>query len=185
MHGLGPGADEGGCGSKPDESALQDRAEADLHRPLRSRRRRWPQLPPSGVRHRQQAGCAKARAEQGSSDKACSGSQDGEGLLSMGVRYAQAGTQGAGEIYSGSGGCVKCPVCRAAAFVVDTRLRSDDTTVRRRYECFNTHRFSTVEAPQAVQRGKTPKPENKLSNEKERLRRQRRRQRLLLCSDPV
>jgi transcriptional regulator NrdR family protein len=40
---------------------------------------------------------------------------------------------------------MKCPLCGAWATKLETRSRATDNTVRRRYECGNLHRFSTVE----------------------------------------
>lgn len=39
---------------------------------------------------------------------------------------------------------MKCYQCKAWAEVLETRTRSDGVT-RRRYECANTHRFTTLE----------------------------------------
>ena len=39
---------------------------------------------------------------------------------------------------------MKCPQCNAPAIVKATRAQPDNT-VRRRYECFNLHRFNTME----------------------------------------
>lgn len=39
---------------------------------------------------------------------------------------------------------MKCPVCNAWTYNLETRTNQDGT-VRRRYECANTHRFSTIE----------------------------------------
>jgi transcriptional regulator NrdR family protein len=39
---------------------------------------------------------------------------------------------------------MKCPRCGAWAEVLETRTRPDDTK-RRRYECANLHRFTTLE----------------------------------------
>ena len=40
---------------------------------------------------------------------------------------------------------MKCPLCGAWATKLETRSRATDNTVRRRYECGNLHRFSSVE----------------------------------------
>lgn len=48
---------------------------------------------------------------------------------------------------------MKCPECKAWATVKEARPRSDGTT-RRRYECANLHKFSTLEKPQVLVRGK-------------------------------
>ena len=39
---------------------------------------------------------------------------------------------------------MRCPLCNAPAAVKATRAQPDNT-VRRRYECFNLHRFNTME----------------------------------------
>jgi transcriptional regulator NrdR family protein len=39
---------------------------------------------------------------------------------------------------------MKCPVCHAWTYNLETRTNQDGT-VRRRYECGNLHRFSTLE----------------------------------------
>lgn len=39
---------------------------------------------------------------------------------------------------------MKCPRCTAWANVIETRPRQDNV-IRRRYECANLHRFTTVE----------------------------------------
>lgn len=39
---------------------------------------------------------------------------------------------------------MKCPVCEAWAYVKETR-KSENDSVRRRYECGNLHRFTTKE----------------------------------------
>lgn len=39
---------------------------------------------------------------------------------------------------------MKCPVCGAWVMVKETRTAKDNTR-RRRYECANLHRFTTVE----------------------------------------
>ena len=41
---------------------------------------------------------------------------------------------------------MKCPACGSAASVLATRHRGDFVTYRR-YECFDQHRFSTLEQP--------------------------------------
>jgi transcriptional regulator NrdR family protein len=38
-----------------------------------------------------------------------------------------------------------CPDCQAWTRTLETRERKLDNTVRRRYECANGHRFSTLE----------------------------------------
>jgi transcriptional regulator NrdR family protein len=40
---------------------------------------------------------------------------------------------------------MKCPICAKWTSVIDTRTRKTDGVVVRRYECANTHRFSTEE----------------------------------------
>lgn len=40
---------------------------------------------------------------------------------------------------------MKCLICKKWSFCLETRTRQDGTR-RRRYECANGHRFSTVEA---------------------------------------
>lgn len=40
---------------------------------------------------------------------------------------------------------IKCPACGAWANVLQTRDNKDKTQTRRRYECANLHRFSTIE----------------------------------------
>lgn len=39
---------------------------------------------------------------------------------------------------------MKCPVCNAWTFRLETRLTKDNT-IRRRNECANGHRFTTME----------------------------------------
>lgn len=39
---------------------------------------------------------------------------------------------------------MKCPRCNSLARLLETRAK-DDNTVRRRYECANFHRFTTIE----------------------------------------
>lgn len=39
---------------------------------------------------------------------------------------------------------MKCPRCNAWAEVLETRTK-EDNTVRRRYQCANLHRFTTIE----------------------------------------
>ena len=39
---------------------------------------------------------------------------------------------------------MKCPRCNSWAQVLETRTK-EDATVRRRYECGNLHRFTTIE----------------------------------------
>lgn len=39
---------------------------------------------------------------------------------------------------------MKCPRCGAWALIKETRAR-EDNTMRRRYECANLHRFTTIE----------------------------------------
>lgn len=50
---------------------------------------------------------------------------------------------------------MRCPHCNAPADVLETRRRADGVT-RRRYVCFNAHRFTTLEVAVV----------NKLENEK-------------------
>ena len=40
---------------------------------------------------------------------------------------------------------MKCPICSTWAIRLETRSNATHNTVRRRYECGYTHRFSTVE----------------------------------------
>jgi transcriptional regulator NrdR family protein len=40
---------------------------------------------------------------------------------------------------------MKCPLCGAWAIKKETRPNQTENTMRRRYECGNLHRFSTVE----------------------------------------
>lgn len=47
---------------------------------------------------------------------------------------------------------MKCPVCKKPADVLETRTHPE--YVRRRYECFNSHRFSTQERVHIFQKGK-------------------------------
>lgn len=47
---------------------------------------------------------------------------------------------------------MKCPICNAWAEVKETRKR-DDNSKRRRYECGNEHRFTTVERVEEVKPG--------------------------------
>jgi transcriptional regulator NrdR family protein len=46
---------------------------------------------------------------------------------------------------------VKCPVCNKPADVLETRRTT--AGVRRRYECFNHHRFSTLERIHEFKKG--------------------------------
>ena len=48
---------------------------------------------------------------------------------------------------------MKCPRCDAWAEVLETRTK-EDNTVRRRYECANLHRFTTIEfvRPESITR---------------------------------
>jgi transcriptional regulator NrdR family protein len=39
---------------------------------------------------------------------------------------------------------MKCPRCGAWALIKETRAK-EDNTMRRRYECGNLHRFTTIE----------------------------------------
>lgn len=57
---------------------------------------------------------------------------------------------------------MKCPRCSAWSDVLETRTRQDNTK-RRRYECANGHRFSTVELiseelPSEQKRSKPDRP---------------------------
>ncbi len=47
---------------------------------------------------------------------------------------------------------MKCPDCGAWVRVLETYRRVDNAT-RRRYECANLHRFTTVERVEVVQLG--------------------------------
>ena len=40
---------------------------------------------------------------------------------------------------------MKCPACGAWAVVKETRPNKESNTRRRRYECANEHRFTTIE----------------------------------------
>ncbi len=46
---------------------------------------------------------------------------------------------------------MKCPVCKKPADVLETRHTPGG--VRRRYECFNNHRFSTLEQVHEFKKG--------------------------------
>lgn len=41
---------------------------------------------------------------------------------------------------------MKCPTCGAWCAVLETRNRQPENRTRRRYECGNLHRFTTLEA---------------------------------------
>jgi transcriptional regulator NrdR family protein len=43
---------------------------------------------------------------------------------------------------------LKCPMCGAWSDVLETRTKEDNTK-RRRYECGNLHRFTTLESVRA------------------------------------
>lgn len=47
---------------------------------------------------------------------------------------------------------MNCPECGTWTIVKEARKREDNTT-RRRYECANMHRFSTVERIEECKRG--------------------------------
>lgn len=49
---------------------------------------------------------------------------------------------------------MKCPECGAWTRVLDTRETPDGT--RRRHECANLHRFTTVESVVELRRGRKP-----------------------------
>jgi transcriptional regulator NrdR family protein len=51
---------------------------------------------------------------------------------------------------------MKCPQCDAWTEVRETRQRTDGTK-RRRYECANLHRFTTVERIEEAKRGRQPR----------------------------
>lgn len=51
---------------------------------------------------------------------------------------------------------MKCPVCGAWTLVKETRQRQDNSKYRR-YECANTHRFTTLETVTKVIVAKKPK----------------------------
>jgi transcriptional regulator NrdR family protein len=51
---------------------------------------------------------------------------------------------------------MKCPKCEAWTEVRETRQRTDGTK-RRRYECANLHRFTTVERIEEIKRGPPPR----------------------------
>lgn len=48
---------------------------------------------------------------------------------------------------------MNCPKCGAWTGVRDTRMRTNNTR-RRRYECANLHRFTTVERVEEAKRGR-------------------------------
>ena len=48
---------------------------------------------------------------------------------------------------------IKCPQCGAWSAVLDTRTVASNNTVRRRNECANLHRFSTVERVEVMKLG--------------------------------
>jgi transcriptional regulator NrdR family protein len=50
-----------------------------------------------------------------------------------------------------------CPICKAWVQVLETRKRPDNQTFRR-YECGNTHRFSTTESVAKILEPKATKP---------------------------
>ena len=56
---------------------------------------------------------------------------------------------------------IDCPVCGAWANVLETRHSSVKNTIRRRYECANEHRFSTVEEIDARATSATRLPRGK------------------------
>lgn len=47
---------------------------------------------------------------------------------------------------------MKCPICGVWADVCETRPRKDSTK-RRRYQCANLHRFTTLEAVVVLKQG--------------------------------
>ena len=47
---------------------------------------------------------------------------------------------------------MKCPECNVWTEVLDTRMRKDGSR-RRRYQCANLHRFSTVERVEEIKTG--------------------------------
>lgn len=49
-------------------------------------------------------------------------------------------------------GGMKCPECGAWTIVKETRTRQDNTR-RRRFECANMHKFTTVERVEKVKQG--------------------------------
>lgn len=57
---------------------------------------------------------------------------------------------------------MKCPRCGAWALIKETRAK-DDNTMRRRYECGNLHRFTTIEfvRPDSIVSRKVPDRANK------------------------
>lgn len=55
---------------------------------------------------------------------------------------------------------MKCPECGAWIEVKETRTRQDNTR-RRRYECANGHRFTTVERVELVKHGGARPRKNK------------------------
>jgi transcriptional regulator NrdR family protein len=51
---------------------------------------------------------------------------------------------------------MKCPHCEAWTEVRETRKRADGTK-RRRYECANLHKFTTLERVEEMKRGCRPR----------------------------
>ena len=75
-------------------------------------------------------------------------------------RQAEANTRTlAAQVHKGWAGReqapMKCPVCGAWTLVKETRQRQDNAKYRR-YECANTHRFTTLETVAKVIVAKKP-----------------------------
>lgn len=59
---------------------------------------------------------------------------------------------------------MKCPRCNAWTNVLETRMRENNTR-RRRYECANLHRFTTVEyIDPTIKTRSQSEPESKTSH---------------------
>lgn len=58
---------------------------------------------------------------------------------------------------------MKCFECKAWTFVLETRLRKDGMTIRRR-ECANGHRMSTIETPYRVDKKKLSSGKHRSEN---------------------
>ena len=54
---------------------------------------------------------------------------------------------------------MKCPIGKAPAEVLETRQKRNSTTYRR-YQCFNMHRFSSLETVKIHQENKCVSPMN-------------------------
>jgi len=57
---------------------------------------------------------------------------------------------------------MKCPTCTTWASVLETRNRVDQST-RRRYECANGHKFSTVERVEVLSKQWRPPVRNDIA----------------------